>query len=251
MKRALLTILIILAGFTAYSQHNNTGTQNIEISLQRDSLRIFFGTYEFAPQFKMNIFSLNEKVFAQRIGDAEKFQIFPKQRNVFFLKAMPAELVFVQSGNGNYDTLLLQQDGKEMKAHRIAAKPYELYDTILHLDSLLYEAYNKRDLNTFMSYFSDDLEFYHDLTGKTNRKENLERFKTNFLKASIMRRKLLPGSLEVYPIKDFGAIQMGTHQFYQTNKGEEEKLVGQPRFMHIWKKVGNTWKIVRIISYDH
>lgn len=66
-----------------------------------------------------------------------------------------------------------------------------------------------------------------------------------------MRRELLKGSLEVYQISGYGAIQYGTHNFYQTNLGEAEKLVAQPKFMHIWKKVGNDWKIVRIVSYDH
>ncbi|HAK11529.1 MAG TPA: nuclear transport factor 2 family protein, partial [Chitinophagaceae bacterium] len=42
----------------------------------------------------------------------------------------------------------------------------------------------------------------------------------------------------------------GIHHFYATDNGEE-KLVGQPKFMHIWKRQGKDWKIVRIVSYDH
>lgn len=191
MKIKLTVLLFLLNGFIAYSQNTNNASQNVEIKLERDSLRIFFGTYEFAPQFKMNIFSLNDKVFAQRIGDQDKFQIFSKSKNVFFLKAMPAELEFVKTSRGSYDTLLLRQEGKVMKANKISAQPYELYDTILHLDSLLYDAYNKRDFKSFIGYFSPDLEFYHDLTGKTDYKQNCERFKTNLTKPNLMRRELL------------------------------------------------------------
>lgn len=251
MKIKLIALLYLLNGVIAYSQNNNNTTQNIEIKLERDSLRIFFGTYEFAPQFKMNIFSLNDKIFAQRIGDQDKFQIFSKSKNVFFLKAMPAELEFVKSSKGSYDTLLLHQEGKDLKANRISSQPFELYDTILHVDSLLYDAYNRRDFKSFIAFFSTDLEFYHDLTGKTDYKQNFERFKTNFAKPNLMRRELLKGSLEVYQINGYGAIQYGTHNFYQTNPGEAEKLVAQPKFMHIWKRIGNNWKIVRIVSYDH
>ena len=165
MKIKLTVLLFLLNGFIAYSQNTNNASQNVEIKLERDSLRIFFGTYEFAPQFKMSIFSLNDKVFAQRIGDQDKFQIFSKSKNVFFLKAMPAELEFLKTSRGSYDTLLLRQEGKVMKANKISAQPYELYDTILHLDSLLYDAYKERDFKSFIGYFSPDLEFYHDLTG--------------------------------------------------------------------------------------
>jgi hypothetical protein len=159
------------------AKKGNNATKQNEIELSRDSLRQFFGTYAFAVQFHMNIFSVNGKAFAQRVGDGEKFEIFAKVYNVFFLKAMPAELQFIQSSQGQYDTLILHQDGKQMKAPRIASRRFELYDTILHLDSALYNAYNARDLKRFMSLFSPDLLFYHDLTGKTNYKENLERFK--------------------------------------------------------------------------
>lgn len=251
MRQLLLLAIFSFAATVSYSQTTSDTTKNSEISLSRDSLRIFFGTFEFAPQFKMNIFSLNEKIFAQRIGDEDKFQMFPKAANVFFLKTMPAELAFKKSGKGIYDTLLLHQGGKEMKAFRISSRPYELYDTILHLDSILYNSYNAKDLKKFMSFFSPDLEFYHDLTGKTNYNDNLDRFRNNFIKSTIMRRELLKGSLEVYVIKDFGAIQIGTHNFYQTEKGQPEKLVAQPKFIHIWKKKNNVWQIIRIVSYDH
>jgi ketosteroid isomerase-like protein len=199
----------------------------------------------------MKISSINDKAFAQRIGDDEKFEIFPKARHVFFLKTMPAELEFKRSVKGSYDTLLLHQGGKEMKAFKISHQPFELYDSIMHLDSLVYCAYNARDLGKFMDYFSPDLEFYHDLTGRTDYKENLDRFKTNFSKPTVMRRELLKRSLEVYPIKDFGAIEIGTHLFYQTDPGQAERVVAQPKFMHIWKRTNEGWKIVRIVSYDH
>ncbi|MGL4630254.1 MAG: DUF4440 domain-containing protein [Leadbetterella sp.] len=251
MKILLLFLHLLLITINANSQSHFDTLKSAEKSLDRNSLRAFFGTYEFSPKFRMQIFSLNEKIYAQRIGDEEKFQIFPKKENIFFLKVMPAELEFQKSTKGEYDTLVLHQDGKDMKAYRILAKPYELYDTILHLDSLVYEAYNLRNLKTFMTYFAPDLEFYHDLTGLSNFKDNSERFKTNFSKTTIIRRELLKGSLEVYPINDFGAIEIGTHNFYQTEQGQPERLVAQPKFMHIWKKTSDEWKIIRIISYDH
>jgi hypothetical protein len=250
MQRLLLFLGVLLGPLWAGAQPA-TRPANVEIAMSRDSARQFFGTYEFAPGFQMQVFSENTKLFAQRIGDQERFQIFPKQANVFFVKAMPAELEFRRAGAGGYDVLLLHQGGRDMQAKRLKAQPIELYDTVLHLDSAMYRAYNGRNLPALLAFFAPGLEFYHDQTGLTTYAENRERFRANFAKASTMRRELVPGSLEVYPIKDFGAIEIGTHRFYQTDPGQPEKLVGEPRFMHVWQKTQGTWQIVRIVSYGH
>ena len=224
---------------------------NQEIALSRDSVRQFFGTYEFEPQFRMRIFSENTRLYAQRLGDVDKFEIFPKQANVFFLKAMPAELEFRRGATGGYETLLLHQGGQAKQARRIQAQPVELYDTVRQLDSLLYGAYNQRNLPALLAFFSPKLEFYHDQTGCTDYAGNRARFRENFAKPGTLRRELRPGSLEVYPIRDFGAIELGVHRFYQAAPGQPEKLVSEPKFLHVWQRTGGKWQIIRVVSYDH
>lgn len=66
-----------------------------------------------------------------------------------------------------------------------------------------------------------------------------------------VRRELVAGSLEVYPINNYGAVEIGVHRFYETGKGQKEKLVGIAKFVHIWQKKDGEWKISRVISYDH
>ena len=61
----------------------------------------------------------------------------------------------------------------------------------------------------------------------------------------------MPGSVEVYPIKNFGAVQLGSHRFYFTPKGGKEVLDGTFRFIHVWKNDNGQWKIARVISFDH
>lgn len=257
MKKEKLLIAFLFMSLShflsATAQINNDTSKNVEIFLSKDSARKFFGVYEFNANFKMKIFSESaNKLFAQRMGDPQKFQIFPKQPNLFFLKAIPAELEFLKSANGNDETLVLHQDGKDMKAARISYHPYELYDTIMNLDSSFYAAYNNRDLKLFMSYLSPDIEFYHDLTGLTDYKKNLDIFKEKFSDTSlIMRREVVAETVEVYPIKDFGAIEMGTQKYYVGRKATDDRLASQPRFVHIWKNSKGNWQIVRVISYDH
>jgi len=72
---------------------------------------------------------------------------------------------------------------------------------------VLFNAFNAHDLDKLKTLFTDDLEFYHDLGGLTNYTQNMEAFKNNFAKNNGLRRELVPGSLEVYPVKDYGAIE--------------------------------------------
>lgn len=91
MKQLIILINLLLSALVVHAQGPGQPA-NTEIALSRNSVRQFFGTYEFELDFKMRIFSASTKLFAQRLGDADKFQIFPKKANIFFLKAMPAEL---------------------------------------------------------------------------------------------------------------------------------------------------------------
>ncbi len=127
----------------------------------------------------------------------------------------------------------------------------ELYDTIARMDSLLFNAFNTRDLDKLKVFFSEDLEFYHDLGGVTNYKQNMEAFERTFLSERKLRRELVKSSLKVYPIKDFGAVEMGVHRFYATEKGQTEKLSSEAKFTQLWQNRNGEWKITRIVSYGH
>lgn len=70
-------------------------------------------------------------------------------------------------------------------------------------------------------------------------------------RGSNIRRELVVGSMEVYPLKNYGAVQIAVHRFYHRNKGQKEKLSGEYKFIHIWQFADGMWKIARIISYGH
>ena len=129
--------------------------------------------------------------------------------------------------------------------------PQELTRKIAYMDSVLFYAFNTCDVNLSKSLFTEDLEFYHDAGGLTNYTQNVNSILQRCNRETKVRRELVKGSLEVFPIKDFGAIQIGSHRFYYTEKGQEEKLDGTFKFVHIWKNVNGDWKISRVISYDH
>ena len=116
------------------------------------------------------------------------------------------------------------------------------------MDAKTFAAFNKHDLDGLMAIFTRDVEFYHDKGGLTNYDQTRDGFRTMFANMPDIRRDMV-GSLEVYPIKDFGAIEVGTHRFCHKENGRDD--CGEFPFVMIWKKDGETWKISRVVSYGH
>lgn len=125
----------------------------------------------------------------------------------------------------------------------------QLYLTVFRLDSLLFDAFNSRDFEKFQSFFSTELEIYQDNTGFRNFQQSMEAFRGLFEGNYVLTRTLIKETLEVFPIKDFGAIETGKHTFCHDENGKTD--CGTFKFVHIWKNENGSWKITRIITYDH
>ena len=125
----------------------------------------------------------------------------------------------------------------------------ELSKTIAALDTALFEAYNRCDLEKFGSMLTDDLEFYHDQTGLSRGKQaTIDGVKNNI--CGKVHRELVPGTLEVYPLKGYGAVEIGVHRFSHPNESGPVNL-GEANFIHLWQFKDGVWKVARVISYDH
>jgi len=121
-----------------------------------------------------------------------------------------------------------------------------LYDELASMDRELFDAaFVDCDQSKFSSMFTDDAEFYHDRTGATFG-ENVKQLRS-CPRDDGVKRTLVPGSLEVYPIKDFGAVQMGRHTF--TRRGEQGAEIA--KFVHLWKYSDGKWRLARVMSFDH
>jgi hypothetical protein len=65
-------------------------------------------------------------------------------------------------------------------------------------------------------------------------------------------RELVPGTLRVHPIKDFGAIAQGSHRFCQARRPPgSPRCEGQADFTLVWRRNANAWTITRVLSYGH
>ena len=132
---------------------------------------------------------------------------------------------------------------------KVAPTSEELYNEIENSDTLIFNAFNTQDFVLFKSMFTEDLEWFQDNGGLLSYETVFKNFENMFHNENKLTRKLVDGSLEVHPIKDYGAIEIGIHQFRHFENGKEE--IGTFKFVMLWKKVNNQWKISRVISYDH
>jgi len=145
--------------------------------------------------------------------------------------------------------LFLSVIGLQAQERKVAATPKSLYDEIARMDSTIFAAFNTQNFETFKGLFADDLEWFQDNGGLIPYDKVMENFKNNFQNENKLTRTLLKGSLEVHPLKDYGAIEIGTHQFRHKENGKEE--IGNFKFLMIWQNKNGAWKISRVISYDH
>jgi Domain of unknown function (DUF4440) len=128
-------------------------------------------------------------------------------------------------------------------------EPDPLFQTIRSLDAQLFDAYNHCDLEKFSSFLADDLEFYHDKTGfSPGRGALVEAVKNNI--CGKVTRELIPGTLEVYPIANYGAVEIGVHRFHHPGH-ETTESVGEAKFIQLWQNKDGVWKLTRVVSFDH
>jgi ketosteroid isomerase-like protein len=126
-----------------------------------------------------------------------------------------------------------------------------LFTTLAARDSAVFDAFNRCDIPAFASFLTEDLEFYHDFNGLAKPRSKLIEGITEECRAKRLgRRELVPGSLEVHPIRGYGAIQIGVHRFFvRTPTGERPGSTA--RFTHVWENRDGTWRIARVLSFDH
>lgn len=127
--------------------------------------------------------------------------------------------------------------------------PTSLYTEIFSADSMAFAALNNHNVSQLMTYFTKDVEFYNDGGGLTTYEQTAINFGNMFKGSPDIRRELVKGSLEVYPVEGYGAIAIGAHRFCHNEQGKEE--CGRYKFTTIWQQKEGKWKMSRVVSYGH
>ncbi|MCF6349358.1 MAG: nuclear transport factor 2 family protein [Flavobacteriaceae bacterium] len=133
-------------------------------------------------------------------------------------------------------------------------KSSELFKTLKRNDSLIFDSsFNTCNLKILAKLINDDFEFYHDKSGVLEGKDDFIKNTKNGLCKSPhkLRRELINGTLEVFPLMKndseiYGAIQKGRHNFY-----ENEIRTSTAYFTHLWILKDDKWVLKRVLSYNH
>ena len=127
----------------------------------------------------------------------------------------------------------------------------KLFEELARMDSILFDAsFVTCDAAKANAIFADDVEFYHDKDGFSAGEQ--VRKNTRQLTASCpathgVTRTIVPGTLRVYPIEGYGAMQVGVHRFDE--RGAATSTVAQ--FISLWHNQNGQWRLARVVSFDH
>lgn len=126
-----------------------------------------------------------------------------------------------------------------------------LSDTIAALDAEAFDAFNRCSdpvqLQRHATYFDPAIEFYHDTGGVTWTRDAMLANTAQYV-CGTFRRELVPGSLRVFPVKDFGAIAQGVHRFCRFDATD---CAGLADFTIVWRQREGAWQMTRVLSYGH
>ena len=129
---------------------------------------------------------------------------------------------------------------------------------IAQADADLFDAvFIQCDTDKVAGMLTEDFRFLHDKGGLTASKAA---FIANFKKGCAQqaagtdfraRRELVPGTMQVWPINNYGAVEFGEHKFYARIPGKPDTLTETGSFMILWRNEGGKWLMAESISYGH
>lgn len=154
---------------------------------------------------------------------------------------------------GLFAALMLAQT--PAAAHDDAA----LVPIIAERDAALFSVmFDRCDPEALADLVTDDLEFYHDRGGLTaTRTRFIDDYRQSCTARAApdawrSRRELVPDTMRVYAIPGVGAVEEGSHLFYERQGDGPETLVGRARFSVLWRlEPDGRWRLARAFSIDH
>lgn len=135
----------------------------------------------------------------------------------------------------------------------------ELHDAIALADAAFFAAFfDTCDVDKVAAMVTDDFEFFHDKDGlaTTSGAQFVEAMKRKCARQKsgedfLSKRVLDADTLKVYPLNNYGAVEVGVHRFYAVIEGQPDRLTETSQFTQVWKQERDAWKLARVLSYDH
>ncbi|AFU69937.1 NTF2_like superfamily protein [Psychroflexus torquis ATCC 700755] len=145
----------------------------------------------------------------------------------------------------SFISCVTEAEKKSTQKREYAPVDKKIFDEIKAMDKEFFDAYNNCDLEKQALIYSDNIEFFHDKGGlMTSKKEIIEGTKRNI--CGKVTRELVDGSLEVYPINNYGAVQIGFHKFHNNQEPNAKSIPS--KFITMWHNENGDWKMAKVIS---
>lgn len=115
-------IFIVLSFFVSAQLAAQTSGQLdsiVKIKLAAPVLQQYVGTCQLVPNFAITITVEDGKLMAQATGQ-DKFEVFPEKEDLFFYKAVDAQIKFEKDANGKVTGLVVYQNGMELKGQKLS-----------------------------------------------------------------------------------------------------------------------------------
>jgi Domain of unknown function (DUF4440) len=172
-------------------------------------------------------------------------------------------IAFSAEPDAAHTLLMISARGDTVRAPRVASAPPgtgfdgddwpaarggSLFDSLAVADSLLFDAFFVRcDAEATIAMYSSDAEFYHDQSGLKVGAAAMDAFRSNCPRDKGVRRVIVPGSVRVFGIAGYGAVQLGRHRFVQSDGTSDVEA----KFIQLWQRTSVGWRATRTISVDH
>lgn len=208
------------------------------------------------PGVSLRVFLSGDSLMGQMDGNAPT-RLVHEEGNAFHPAAAPefrlefvvidgtAQSVSIRSPQGTMAGT--RTDEASMDPSRSGA----LFNELVRMDSVLFDAsYVACDTARINALLTQDVEFYHDRTGLhagDQVRDDFARLAASCPAKQGVRRELVPGTMRVYPIEDFGVVQTGVHRFVE--QGNPVGTVAQ--FINLWQRTPGGWMLRRVVSFDH
>jgi CubicO group peptidase (beta-lactamase class C family) len=92
--------------------------KHVEIDVDPKVFDDYIGKYELKKDFVITVTKENKKLYAQATKQ-DTFQMYPEKKDLFFIKAVDAQIAFVRNKDGIVTSLILHQNGKDRAAQKV------------------------------------------------------------------------------------------------------------------------------------
>ncbi len=133
----------------------------------------------------------------------------------------------------------------------------KLVDVITELDAKVHAGYNACDLNAMGSLIAPDVELYNDGAGRIVGRETV----IDMLRKGLcegprsqgfqFRSEPVSGSLEIFPIAGFGALEFSKSAMWEDHSDGTKKPVSIVRALTVWELRGGVWIVAMQFAYSH